>query len=144
MDMADYNKPLPTLTGDNRPFWDNCRAWRLCLQQCACGHLRYPISPFCPQCLSGAFEWTPVSGRGTVFSYVVFHQAYHPGFKEDVPYNVALVQLEEGPRMYSNIVGVPNDQVRIGDAVEVVFDAVTPEVTIPRFRLTRSKSDVPG
>ena len=70
-----------------------------------------------------------------MFSYVVFHQAYHPGFKDDVPYNVALVQLEEGPRMYSNIVGTSNDQVRIGDAVEVVFDPVTPEVTIPRFRL---------
>ena len=132
--MAGYNKPLPTLTDDNRPFWDSCRAGRLSLQQCACGHLRYPISPFCPHCLSGEFSWKPVSGRGTVFSYVVYHQAYHPGFQEDLPYNVALVQLEEGPRMYSNIVGVANDQVRIGDAVEVVFDAVSPEVTIPRFR----------
>lgn len=134
--MTDYAKPLPTLTADNRPFWDACREGRLRLQQCGgCGHVRYPIAPVCPSCLSGDFAWAEVSGRGTVFSYIVFHQAYHPGFKGDLPYNVALVQLEEGPRLFSNIVGTPNDQVRIGDAVEVVFDPVTPEVTIPRFRL---------
>lgn len=134
--MSEYAKPLPTLTDENRPFWDACRAGRLSLQRCsACAHWRYPISRFCPRCLSPDFEWTSVSGRGTVFSYVVFHQSYHAGFKGDVPYNVAMIQLEEGPRMYSNIVGTPNDQVRIGDAVEVVFDPVTPEVTIPRFRL---------
>ena len=138
--MDPYNKPLPTLSEENRPFWDGCRAGRLMLQKCGCGHLRYPISPFCPECLSDQFEWSPVSGRGTVFSYVVFHRAYHPGFKEEVPYNVALVQLEEGPRMYSNIVGVPNDQVRIGDAIEVVFDAVTDAITIPRFRLSGAQS----
>lgn len=134
--MSEYAKPLPTLNDENRAFWDACRAGRLSLQQCAgCSHIRYPISPFCPRCLSADFAWSAVSGRGTVFSYVVFHRAYHAGFKPDVPYNVALVQLEEGPRLYSNIVGTPNDQVRIGDAVEVVFDAVTDEVTIPRFRL---------
>lgn len=132
--MSEYSKPLPTLTDENRPFWDGCRAGVLQLQRCACGRLRYPISAFCPQCLGASFEWTPVSGRGTVFSYVVFHTAYHPGFKGDLPYNVALVQLAEGPRMYSNIVGAAHDAVRIGDEVEVTFDPVTPEITIPRFR----------
>jgi uncharacterized OB-fold protein len=134
--MSDYAKPLPALTEENRPFWDGCREGRLMLQRCGgCGHVRYPISRFCPSCLSEEVNWAEMSGRGTVFSYIVFHRAYHPGFKADVPYNVALVQLEEGPRMFSNIVGTPNDAVRIGDAVEVVFDAATPEVTIPRFRL---------
>jgi uncharacterized OB-fold protein len=133
--MTDYAKPLPVLTDENRPFWEACREGRLSLQQCGdCAHIRYPISHVCPRCLSAAFAWTPMSGRATVFSYIVFHRAYHPGFAQDVPYNVALVQLEEGPRLYSNIVGTPNDAVRIGDAVEVVFDPVTPEVTIPRFR----------
>lgn len=132
--MTDYNKPLPTLSDENRPFWEACRAGRLALQKCRCGHLRYPISPFCPECLSDVFEWTPLSGRGTVFASVVFHQAYHPGFKADVPYNVSLIQLEEGPRMYSNVVGVPPGDVRTGDAVEVIFDPVTPEITLPRFR----------
>lgn len=134
--MAPYLKPLPVLTDENRPFWEACRAGNLALQRCGqCAHFRYPISHCCPRCLSTDFAWTPLSGRGSVFSYVVFHRAYHPGFKDDVPYNVALVQLEEGPRMYSNIVGVPNDQVRIGDAVEVVFEPATPDITIPRFRL---------
>ncbi|VTU45663.1 putative nucleic-acid-binding protein containing a Zn-ribbon (plasmid) [Variovorax sp. SRS16] len=134
--MSDYAKPLPTLTDENRPFWDACRAGRLCLQRCDnCAHIRYPISPVCPRCLASGFEWAQVSGRGSVFSYIVFHRAYHPGFRDELPYNVALVQLDEGPRMYSNIVGTPNDQVRIGDAVEVVFDRATDEVTIPKFRL---------
>lgn len=134
--MTDYAKPLPTLTDENRPFWQACQAGRLSLQKCCeCAHIRYPISRFCPRCLSAESEWTDMSGRGTVFSYIVFHKSYHPGFKEDLPYNVALIQLEEGPRMYSNVVGAPNDQVRIGCPVEVVFDPVTPDVTIPRFRL---------
>src|SRR5437763_1939561 len=116
--MRDYTKPLPTLREEHRPFSESSRNGRLTLQQSrSCGHLRYPISPYCPRCLSAEFAWTPVSGRGTVFSYIVIHQAYHPGFKADLPYNVALIQLEEGPRMYSNVVGVANDQVKVGDAV---------------------------
>ncbi len=70
-----------------------------------------------------------------MFSYIVFHQSYNPAFAQDIPYNVALVQLEEGPRMYSNIVGVANDKVKVGDQLEIVFDPVTSEITIPRFRL---------
>ncbi len=135
--MSDYAKPLPVLTEENLPFWQACREGRLSLQKCdQCGHIRYPISRVCPNCLSLACTWIDMSGRGTVFSYIVFHRAYHEGFKQDVPYNVALIQLEEGPRMYSNVVGTPNDQVKIGQKVEVVFDPVTPEVTIPRFRLS--------
>ncbi len=134
--MTGYAKPLPTLTEENRPFWEACRESRLSLQRCAqCGEFRYPISQVCPKCLSADFAWTDMSGRGTVFSYIVFHRAYHEGFKADIPYNVALIQLEEGPRMFSNIVGTRNDQVGIGDAVEAVFDPATSEVTIPRFRL---------
>lgn len=136
MSMADYDKPLPTLTDENRPFWAACREGRLSLQRCGgCGHLRYPINAFCPRCLDDAYNWHDVSGRGSVFSYVVFHQAYHPGFKAALPYNVALVQLDEGPRMYSNVVGTQNEQVKVGDRVEVTFEPVTPEISIPRFRL---------
>lgn len=133
--MSDYPKPLPTLTDENRPFWDGCRDGRLRLQRCSgCAQWRYPIAAVCPGCLSPAFEWAEASGRGTVFSTIVFHQAYHPGFKADLPYNVSMIQLEEGPRMFSNVVGVPPRDVKVGDAVEVVFDTVTAEVTIPRFR----------
>jgi uncharacterized protein len=136
MSEREYSKPLPTITDENREFWEGCRQGKLRMQKCGdCGHIRYPISHVCPKCLSCEFAWTDLSGRGEVFSYVVFHQIYNKAFEKDVPYNVALVQLEEGPRMYSNVVGVDNDEVKIGDELEAVFDPVTPEVTIPRFKL---------
>jgi len=131
---SPYDKPLPTITDLNRDFWEGCKQGRLRMQKCsACAHIRYPISHVCPRCLSYEFQWTDLSGRGSVFSYIVFHQIYNKAFAQDVPYNVALVQLEEGPRMYSNVVGVPNDAVKVGDHVQVLFEAVTPEVTLPRF-----------
>ncbi|MBC7706768.1 MAG: OB-fold domain-containing protein [Rhodoferax sp.] len=135
--MNDYRKPLPVIGDENRPFWDACRAHALRMQQCDdCGLIRFPINHVCPSCLSEAHHWQTLSGRGTVFAYIVIHQVYDPAFAQDVPYNVALVQLEEGPRMYSNVVGESCATAAVGDALEVVFDPVTPEVTIPRFRLT--------
>jgi uncharacterized protein len=134
--MSEYLKPLPTITDDNREFWEGAKQGHLRMQQCGdCKHIRYPISHCCPKCLSYKFEWVNLSGRGEVFSYVVFYQLYNKAFEKDIPYNVALVQLEEGPRMYSNVVGVDNDAVKVGDKLEVVFDPVTADVTIPRFKL---------
>jgi len=105
------------------------------MQQCeACNHVRYPINHVCPRCLSERFTWKELSGRGIVYSSIVFHQVYNPEFSADVPYNVSLVQLEEGPRMYSNVIGVPPSAVKVGDRVSVIFDAVTPEISIPRFK----------
>ncbi|MFN4099825.1 MAG: Zn-ribbon domain-containing OB-fold protein [Pararhodobacter sp.] len=133
--MSAYTKPLPTLDDVNRPFWDACREGRLALQKCrSCAHLRYPVSHVCPECLSYESDWTTVSGKGEVFSYIVFHQVYNEAFAQDVPYNVAIIQLDEGPRMISNVTGVANDAVKVGDRVEVVFDPVTDEITIPRFK----------
>lgn len=137
MTEPTYDKPLPTLDDANRPFWDATRAGRLDLQQCGdCAHIRYPISHVCPRCLSDRFAWTTLSGRGTVFSSIVFHQVYHPGFAKDVPYNVALIQLDEGPRMFSNVVGIAPSDVKVGQKVAVSFDPVTADVTIPRFKIS--------
>jgi uncharacterized OB-fold protein len=134
--MSDYAKPLPTLTDENRPFWEATKRNELRMQQCMdCSHIRYPINHVCPKCLSGRAQWKRLSGRGEVFSYIVFHQVYNAAFAKDVPYNVAMIQLEEGPRMISNVVGTPNEKVKVGDKVEVTFDKVTEDVTIPRFRL---------
>lgn len=133
--MAEYAKPLPDLTSDNRPFWDACREGRLSMQRCShCGHIRYPVAPLCPQCLSEHTEWLTMNGGGEVMARLVFHHVYHKAFAAEVPYNVVLVQLDEGPRMFSNVVGVPNEQVQVGMRVRATFDPVTPEVTIPRFR----------
>jgi uncharacterized protein len=130
-----YDKPLPVLEELNAPFWQAAKRGELAMQQCDdCGHVRYPIAHVCPKCLSERYQWKTLSGRGTVYSSIVFHQVYNPAFAQDVPYNVSLIQLEEGPRMISNVVGVAPADVKVGDAVEVAFDAVTSEVSIPRFR----------
>lgn len=132
---AKPQRPLPVLENDNRPFWEGARAGELRMQRCnGCGHIRYPINHLCPACLSEDYEWHRLSGRGKVFSTIVFHQVYHAAFADQVPYNVSLIQLEEGPRLFSNVVGVPPSSVRVGDAVEVVFETLTPDVTLPRFR----------
>jgi uncharacterized protein len=130
-------RPLPVVDGDNKAFWSAARDGKLRMQKCTtCSHIRYPISAVCPQCLSQAHDWCDLSGRGTVFSTIVFHQVYHQAFAGDVPYNVSLIQLEEGPRMFSNVVGVPPASVKVGDSVEVVFEKLTEVVRLPRFRLT--------
>lgn len=132
--MSD-GKPLPRVTADNRPFWEATKRHELRLQRCAeCGRFRYPPAPVCPGCLSESAEWTRVSGRGTITTFIVMHKVYFPSFAADVPYNVVQVQLEEGPRLTANLVDVPNDQIRVGMPVEAVFDDVTPEITLPRFR----------
>lgn len=134
-ETLNYSKPLPSLEESNKPFWDATRAGKLALQHCAdCGKARYPINHVCPHCLGERFEWKAVSGRGTVYSSIVFHQVYNQAFADDVPYNVSLIQLEEGPRMISNVVGLAPGEVKVGDHVQVVFDPVTPEISIPRFQ----------
>lgn len=133
--MAEYAKPLPVLTDENRPFWEACRAGELRMQKCLeCGHVRYPIQIICPRCLSERCEWARLSGKGTVFARLVFHRAYNKAFAADLPYNVVLVQLDEGPRMFSNVIGTPNEKIVVGARVEAVFEPVTPEITLPRFR----------
>jgi uncharacterized OB-fold protein len=99
-----------------------------------CARFRYPPGSVCPECLSERTEWRRVSGRGTVTTWVVFHQKYFEAFAADLPYHVVQVQLEEGPRLTANLVEMPNHELRIGMPVEVVFDDVTPEITLPRFR----------
>ena len=130
-----YNKPLPNINELNQEFWDNCKAGKLSVQHCkACDDRRYPASPVCPKCLSADQDWVVVSGKATLESWVDFHRAYWEGFQGDLPYRVCLVRLAEGPVMVSNLVG-PSDNAAVGAAVEVVFDAVTPDVTLAKFKL---------
>lgn len=133
--MNEYKKPLPTISDENRPFWEAAKNEELRMQKCSdCGHIRYPIGPVCTACLSDRFTWEKLSGRGTVFNKLVFHQVYNKAFADDIPYNVVMVQLEEGPRMFSNIVGIENENIHIDMPVEVVFEHVTEEIAIPKFR----------
>ena len=133
--MAGYQKPLPDITPAMRPFWEAARHHQLAVQRCrGCGAHRFPARDICSRCLSREADWVPVSGRGTVFSWAVMHQIYHPGFAADVPYAVVVIELEEGARLVSNLVDCPLDAIAAGMPVEVVFEDVTPDVTLPKFR----------
>jgi len=127
-------RPLPVITDDNRPFWTAARQHKLVLPACLdCERPFYPIGPICPFCFSPRLTWLEMSGRGVISSFVVYHQAFFPWFKERLPYAVALVQLEEGPRINGNVLGVPSTVLHIGMPVTVVFEDVTGEVTLPQF-----------
>ncbi|MBE13234.1 MAG: hypothetical protein CL744_06535 [Chloroflexi bacterium] len=131
---TQYQKPTPEINDENRAFWEGCRQGELRVQKCSnCGHIRH-LSPACPQCLKAEHEWVAASGRGTVYSWIVVHQRYNRAFEEDLPYNVTIVELDEGPRMVTSLVDVENQDIKAGTLVEVVFDRVTEEITLPKFK----------
>jgi uncharacterized OB-fold protein len=133
--MSSATRPLPEITPAMAPFWDAARHRQLVVQRCGgCGTLRFPARDLCSHCLSREADWASVSGRGTIFSFAVMHQVYHPGFADEVPYAVVVVELEEGVRLLSNLVETPVGAIRIGMPVEVVFEDVAPDVTLPKFR----------
>ncbi|HJM76361.1 MAG TPA: OB-fold domain-containing protein [Dehalococcoidia bacterium] len=127
--------PLPVPDEATAPFWEACRDGELRIQRCTgCAVFRHPPQPMCRQCGSSEYEWTAVSGRGSVFSYIVTHQPIHPALADLVPHLVVLVELEEGVRITSNVVECPPDEVAIGMPVEVTFERVNEEITLPKFR----------
>ena len=126
---------LPTPDVETRPFWDACREGRFLLRHCdACGRDHYYPRPFCPSCWSDAVSWREASGRGTVYTYSVVHVNDLPPFNERVPYVAAIVELDEGPRVMTNVEGAPIDEMRVDMAVVVDFKPISDEVTIPVFR----------
>jgi len=135
--VAAYTRPLPVVNELNRPHWDGAKNHEFLIQRCRdCGHRWFPPMPNCSNCLSTLIEWVRSPGTGSIFSYIVYHQGWLPGFKDEVPYAVAIVELDEGVRFVSNLAGVANGDIKVGMPVEVTFDDVTPEVTIPKFRPT--------
>ena len=135
MGKKDYKKPLPRIDEENKWFWEACARHELVLQKCrACAALRFYPRALCPSCLSASTEYVRVSGRGEVYTFTVTHQNQAPGFREELPYVMAYVQLDEGPRLLTNIVATPPDQVKIGMAVEVVFEDVDEGLAIPKFK----------
>jgi uncharacterized protein len=137
--MFAIDKPLPRPSEDSAPYWEAAHRGELRMQQCRdCGHVRFPPALLCARCLSEKAEWVRLSGRGNVFSWIVVHQSQHPAFNADTPYNVAIVELEEGPRLHTNILDCPNDQIRIGMPVEVIFEKINDEVALPKFRPVRA------
>jgi uncharacterized OB-fold protein len=130
-----YEKPLPRVTREDRPFWEAAKRHELVLPRCMeCGHIWFPPYANCQRCLSPRREFVRASGRGTVWGVIEMVQPYLPAFQQDLPYNVVLVELDEGPKMFSNIVSLPTDQITVGMPVEVVFEDVTDEFALPKFR----------
>lgn len=132
---ATQRRPLPNPPPESAPFWQGAREHRLRIPRCsACGLAWFPPSALCPGCLSPDTRWEDASGQGRVFSFVVFHRVYHPYFADKVPYVVAVVELAEGPRLVTNIVGIDPSEVRCSMPVEVVFEDATDDASIPIFR----------
>lgn len=127
-------KPVPRPSPESLPYWQAAREHRLVIQHCdACGQFWFPPSQSCPHCLASNFTWLPASGRGKVFSFVTYHRVYHPAFAKEVPYVVALVELDEGPRLLTNIVGVPPEQVVCDMPVQVTFEDYDGGIAVPKF-----------
>jgi hypothetical protein len=131
---AQYQKPLPEPSVISAPFWDGLRAGELRLQHCAActRYVFYPRS-VCPHCLSDRLEWTAVSGRGRVYSFTLVRRAMNPAFASEVPYVFAIVELNEGVRVTTNIVNCGSDEVRVDMPVKATYDNVTPEVALLKF-----------
>jgi uncharacterized OB-fold protein len=134
MAEQNYGKPLPEPNETTRPFWEGTRAHQLRIQRCRdCRKYIFYPRALCPFCLSEHLEWRVASGRGKVYSYTVVRRAMHPAFREDVPYVLAIVELDEGPRLTTNIIGVPADEVRVDMPVRAAYDDVTPDLTLLKF-----------
>ncbi len=133
--MSEYHKPLPTVSDDGAPWWQAAREGRFLLQRCAaCGKRQFPPRMLCSHCGARAPAWVENDGLGTVYSFTIVHRPPEQSFMADVPYVVAIVELDAGPKMMSNVVGVPPDQVRIGMRVRPVFERATDEITLVKFR----------
>lgn len=131
----DYAKPVPLMDGTTQEFYRRCKQHELSFQRCTrCGRWRHVPRPMCSACGSWEWEWARSSGRGKVFTWTVVRRPMHPAFADDPPYAPVVVELEEGVRMVTWIVDCPPDDIEMGMPVEVVFDDVTPEVALPKFR----------
>jgi len=127
-------KAIPSPTDANRRFWEGCAAGVLRLRQCArCGKHFAPTRAACT-CGSTELTWVDVSGHGTVFSYAVAHRAPDPAFRAEIPYVIAVVELDEGARLMSNIIGCAPADVKVGMAVQAVFEKVAEGVGVPKFQ----------
>jgi uncharacterized OB-fold protein len=131
-------KPRPPLRGEEAPYYAAAADGRLVLQRCpSCERIVFYPRTVCPHCHTGSPEWIDASGRGRVYSFSVLHRAGSPGFEADVPYVVALVDLEEGVRMLANVVNVPAEEVEIGMPVTATFERRAEDFVVPQFEPAR-------
>ncbi len=130
-----YAKPLPHPSPISAPYWAAAKRHKLALQRCAaCERFVFYPRALCPHCGSAELVWGEASGRGQIYTFTVARRATMRPFEPDVPYVIAVVELEEGPRMTTNIVDCDPDAIRVGMPVVAAFEDVTPEITLVKFR----------
>jgi hypothetical protein len=126
---------IPLANVDTKPFWDGCTEGRLLLQRCAqCQAYRHPPSPACPNCLSEDCAWVPATGRGTVYTFTVVREMRARGWDKMVPYVLAVIELDEGVRMLTNLTNIAPEAVTIGMPVEVTFAELDGATRLPLFQ----------
>ena len=126
-------QPVPT--PETQVFWDACRDHRLLIQQCeACGHFQFYPRSFCTQCARRSPVWVSASGRGTVETFTVIRTPVSPAYAADIPYAIALIRLEEGPVVMSQVTGCDPGDLKSGMPVQVRFRVWTESITLPEFR----------
>ncbi len=134
---AEVPKLIPVRDHDSKEFWDGCKKHELLIRRCSnCGTFRFPPDPGCYNCGSLDSEWVKIRGEGMVYSYTIVPFSTSPATADKVPYNVIIVELPEAGnvKMVSNLVNCKNEDIYIGMPVELVFEDVTDEVTLPKFR----------
>ena len=136
--MADYNKPIPKPQPESDFYWEKAKEHELWLRKCnSCNKAYFYPRDISPCCFSKDTVWIQASGKATLYTYGIVHRVPHPGFAQEVPFVTALVELQEGPRMPTNIVGIDNVdpvQLQIGMPLEVAFEDITDEIALPKFR----------
>jgi hypothetical protein len=129
-------RPAPRPDADSRPYWEAAARGELVVQQCSsCATKRLPGRVLCPACWSDESEWVAATGRGTVYTFTMVHRAPSPAFADRVPYIVALIELEEGPRVVGNIVEGEAEHVRVGAPVSVRFERLNDDIALPQWAL---------
>jgi len=131
--METYTKPVPRVTEETKPYWEGCRKHQLLIQRCkGCGKFQFYPRALCSHCLGDSLEWVEARGTGTIYS---FSNVYRPPSKEfkELPYIVAIIELDEGVRMMSNVVNVLPGEVRIGMRVKVIFEDIHEGLSLPKF-----------
>jgi uncharacterized OB-fold protein len=137
--MIKYRKPLPEIQRWSKPFWEGTKQKKLLIQQCKdCNSNIFYPRKFCPECWSSNTSWVEASGKGKVFTFSVTMTGVEDRFVNDLPFILALVDLEEGVRMMTTIVECQPEEVKIGMDVEVIFEDITDEFTLPKWRPVKS------
>jgi uncharacterized protein len=137
--MQSRPKPLPKPTPETQPYWDGARDGKLMIMHCnTCDRDYFYPRPYCPHqgCFSDNTSWKQASGKGKLHTYMINHRPAAPGFEAEVPYVIAVVELDEGPRMMTSLVDIAADPdaLQLDMPLEVVFDKANDEITIPKFR----------